>query len=373
MVNGQVRRITWRTADVARVFSLAILFLFLWKFFWMVYSAFFLGLLAVLLAIVIHTPARFLSRWMPFRVGLVLSVVVFLGAVGLLLISVVPQVIEQVTQLAIQLPSAVDSAGAWFEQKVGGRSSDQLSERVSQQVGEFIGRFVPLAFNAITAVLGGFALVVLAIFLAAQPETYRALVLGLVSPDQRERWERVYDIAGHHLKLWVMGKAFTMVLIGLAVYIGLVLFKIPGALALASLAAIMEFVPNFGPTIAAAPAIAAAFMISPATALWVAVFYFLVQQVQNAITVPLVEQRAVNIPPAALMLWQLMLAVGFGLMALFVATPLLAVIVVAFRIVYYEPALERAEWNRRDGGPATDALDETEPAATPTLDITPGS
>ena len=50
-----------------------------------------------------------------------------------------------------------------------------------------------------------------------------------------------------------------------------------------------------------------------------------------------------------LLVWQLMLAVGFGMMALFVATPLLAMLVVAVRILYFEPAEERQTWNRREG------------------------
>jgi predicted PurR-regulated permease PerM len=105
----------------------------------------------------------------------------------------------------------------------------------------------------------------------------------------------------------------------------------------------------------------AAFLISPATALWVALFYFVLQQIQSGLSVPLVERRAVNIPPAALLIWQIMLAIGFGLLGLFVATPLLAVIVVAVRILYVEPSESRHAWNRREatpgssGEPATDA------------------
>jgi predicted PurR-regulated permease PerM len=92
----------------------------------------------------------------------------------------------------------------------------------------------------------------------------------------------------------------------------------------------------------------AAFLISPATALWVAIFYIVLQQVQSGISVPLVERRAVNIPPAALLIWQIMLAVGFGILGLFVATPLLAVIVVAVRIMYVEPSETRHAFNRRE-------------------------
>src|SRR5690606_8273496 len=101
-----------------------------------------------------------------------------------------------------------------------------------------------------------------------------------------------------------------------------------------------------------------------ATALWVAVFYAALQQVQNGISVPLIERRAVNIPPAALLLWQLMLAIGFGILGLLVATPLLAVIVVAVRILYLEPTEERYAWDRRESMAVS-------PTATPGPEIAP--
>jgi len=131
-------------------------------------------------------------------------------------------------------------------------------------------------------------------------------------------------------------------------YVGLTLLEVPGALVLSVFAALMEFIPNFGPTLAAIPAMAAAFTVKPSLAVYVAIFYFLLQQVQNAITVPLVERKAVNIPPAVLLVWQLMLTVGFGVIALFVATPMLAVLVVVVRVFYLEPMEERHQWNRRE-------------------------
>lgn len=361
MADTGVRRVTWRTSDAARVLFLGFLFLFVWKFFWMVHNAIFLGLLAILLAIVIHAPARLLARWLPFGVAFGITVVVFLGVVVGLAVNLVPQVAEQIAVLATQLPQAVDSAAEWMEREARAEAGGEISARIKEQAGEFVGRFVPLAFNLISAVLGSFAVVVLAIFLAAQPQVYRDMFLSAIHPDQREKWARIYDEAGRSLRAWVIGKAFTMLLIGVVTWVGLLLFDLPAALALATLAALMEFIPNFGPTIAAVPAILVAFTISPVKALYVAVFYFLLQQVQNAITVPLVERKAVNIPPAALLAWQLMLTVGFGILALFVATPLLAVIVVGFRILYLEPAAELRAWDRREPlAPAVVAPEEPE-------------
>lgn len=347
-VDSSVRRITWRSADIVRFFGIGLLFLFLWRFFWMVHTALFLALLAILIAIILHVPARFLSRWIPFRVAFPLVLVSFIGGIVFLLFKMIPQLVTQGTELATQLPATLDHAAAWYKARTGQPPSPEMAQSVNRQLSQFTARFLPLAFNAISTALGSFAIIVLAAFLAAQPNVYRDLILGLVSPESRPRWERLYEEAGTNLRAWVIGKACTMAGIGIVTWIGLSLLKVPGALALGAFAALMEFIPNFGPTIAAIPAVAAGFTVKPVVAIYVAIFYFLLQQVQNAITVPLVEKRAVNIPPAALLIWQLMLTIGFGILALFVATPLLAVLVVAVRILYLEPARERQQWNRRE-------------------------
>jgi predicted PurR-regulated permease PerM len=343
--NSSVRRITWRVADVARVLTLVVLFMFAWRFFWTVYNAVLMLVLAILIAIMLHAPAKALSRWMPFRLSFGIVVTLFLAGIAGLFVTVIPQIVEQVRLLA-----AVTN---WYEGTLrpGTEGATDLPERINEQLAEFVAQFVPIAYNLIGAVVGLIAVLVLAIFLAAQPEVYRSMLLNMAAPASRERVARIYDEAGASLRLWVIGKAFTMVAVGIVTYVGLLLFGIPGALALGALAAVLEFIPNFGPTIAAVPAIVAAFLISPATALYVTIFYIVLQQVQSAVTVPLVERRAVNIPSAALLLWQLMLAIGFGFLALFVATPLLAVIVVAVRILYYEPLEELAARDRREGEP----------------------
>jgi predicted PurR-regulated permease PerM len=371
MPDSIVRRITWRNADIARILTLGIFFFFLWRFFWMVYTALFIVLIAILLAIVLHAPAKYLARWIPFYLSFSLVVLTFLASLVGLMVAVIPQIVEQVSQLAGQLPAAMENVGTWVEQRTGQPRDGQLTQTVNQQLADFIGRFVPMAFNLITALIGSFAIIILAIFLAMQPEVYRDLFLRMTTPGGRERAERIYDEAGRSLRNWVLGKAITMLAVGLATYIGLLLFKIPGALALGALAAVLEFIPNLGPTIAAVPAVIAAFLISPMTALYVAIFYFVLQQIQSALTVPLVEQRAVNIPPAALLIWQIMLAIGFGLLGLFVATPLLAVLVVVTRILYVEPSEERYARDRREQASSLALAAAGDPAPDDTPDAPP--
>ncbi|HYW11820.1 MAG TPA: hypothetical protein VE871_07670, partial [Longimicrobium sp.] len=61
-------------------------------------------------------------------------------------------------------------------------------------------------------------------------------------------------------------------------------------------------------------------------------------------------------------------------MALFVATPLLAILVVAVRILYFEPNEERKEWNRRETPvlvPDAGAVPVTDAGAVPATDAVP--
>jgi len=345
-----VRRITWRKEDVIHVMLVATGFMVLWQFFWMVINAIFLGLLAVLLAMFLHAPARFLTRWIPFRVAFPITLLTVFGAGAGLAVLIVPQILNQVGQLAKELPAAMESVVDWLEAGPLGEwgGLEGVPEMIGAQVPEFTGRFLPFAMDLVTGLVAGIAVLILAVFLAAQPGVYRALMLRMVPVHSRERAAAVYDQAGTSLRRWVIGKGITMLAVGLITFVGLTLFGIPGALALAALAAILEFIPNFGPILAWVPAVIAAFLVSPATALYVTIFYIVLQQVQSAVTVPLVDRKAVNIPPAALLIWQIMLTIAFGFLGLFLSTPALALIVVAVRVLWVEPAEARAAMDRRN-------------------------
>ena len=58
---------------------------------------------------------------------------------------------------------------------------------------------------------------------------------------------------------------------------------------------------------------------------------------------PIVMKRAIELPPALLLLWQVVLVGAFGVLALFVAAPLLAVALVAVDHFWVKGALGREE------------------------------
>ena len=130
--------------------------------------------------------------------------------------------------------------------------------------------------------------------------------------------------------------------------VGLLALGIEGAFALGLIAALLEFVPFLGPFLAAAPAIAIAFVDSPEKAFAVAVLYLIIQQLESTLVTPLVMKNGLELPPILTILAQGIMGVVFGLLGVLVAVPMLAAIIVPIKMLYVQdvvgdqvPVLER--------------------------------
>jgi len=106
------------------------------------------------------------------------------------------------------------------------------------------------------------------------------------------------DSLENQLGSWVRGQLILMMLIGTTTYVGLALLGVPYALPLAILAGLLEILPNIGPTIAAIPAVILAYFgMGPVMAGVVAIYYTLIQQLENNIIVPKIMKENVDVDP----------------------------------------------------------------------------
>ncbi len=128
------------------------------------------------------------------------------------------------------------------------------------------------------------------------------------------------------------GQIVLSLIIGLGSFIALTILQIPYALPLAILTGFMEVVPVIGPIISAIPAILLGYLVSPILALWVALAYFIIQQLENHLIVPQVMKHAVGLNPLVVIL-----AVAVGGRLLGISGALLAVpITVVIQIITEE-------------------------------------
>ena len=301
---------------------------------------------AVLLAVFLRGLADLIGRFVKigdtWRVLLVsvLLIAVLAGSVAIL----APSVAEQARNLRVELPRSAQAAADYVSQFRWGQaiiaelpSIDDVRAHLdaSRMLSSVGGVFSSTA----GAIANFFILILLAIYLASEPSFYLGGFTRLFPVKHRERVGEVLDQIGTTLHWWLIGKAGSMIFIGLLTWIGLSIIGVPLALTLGLIAGLLSFIPNFGPILSAIPALLLGFIASPITAVYVLGLYVGVQLIESNLVTPLIERNTIELPPALTILFQLALAVMIGGMGLVLATPMLAAIMVVIQMVYIQDIL----------------------------------
>jgi predicted PurR-regulated permease PerM len=317
-----------------------------YQLFFSVFDVILLIFAAILLAVFLCGLAGFVNRYLKISDGkavLLVSVLLILilgGAVALL----APSVAKQVEHLREELPKSAQQAGEYISQFGWGRtlieqmpSVEEITRKIdATSILTGVGGF----FSSTVGALGNFFItILLAIYLATEPKFYAVGFTKLFPVSMRSRVYEVLAGIGDTLGWWLIGKAASMVFIGLLTWLGLYILGVPLSLTLGLLAGLLSFIPNFGPIISALPAILLAFIESPMKAVYVLILFVIVQIIESNIVTPLIERETVELPPALTIIFQLILAVLIGGLGLVLATPLLAVIMVLIQMVYIEDIL----------------------------------
>lgn len=295
----------------------------------------------ILMAVVVHGVATWTSERTPVprKAASVLAIVLGLSILGLTIWWAGPRFASQFGQLADRIPAIVADIGAEVQETEWGST---LLERLESAVdtgqldaGRTLGG-MSTVFATVTGVLTSVLIVVfVALFLSYDPYPYRDAVLDLVPEGERREHARstLHEVA-RVLRLWMKARLISMGIVGAMTGLALAIAGIPMALALGAIAGILAFVPFVGPLLAAVPAILVGIGEGPRTAILVAGLYAGVQLVESYMVSPLVEKRLISLPPAFVIAAQVILGTLFGLMGVFLATPLAIIGVVLVQQLY---------------------------------------
>ena len=318
--------------------------LFLWQVVWVLLVIF--G--AVLLAIFFTSLANWTAQWLGVSrrtaLGIVLLLLAALTTGGLYAIG--QPLADQMVALSDDVPRSLNKLREQVQQYRWGQKLLQSAPRRAEDVPVSAREVTAFASNAFTSLTGIVVAMVIVVFLALyfsfDPQTYFRGGIRLLPVRQRPRIEEVLQEVHATLQWWLLGKIVSMILIGILTTVGLWLLGIPAALALGVLAALLTFVPNFGPILSAVPAILLALLVSPMTAVYVILLYVAIQSVESYLITPLIQQRTVSLPPGLTISAQVALGILFGAAGVVVATPLTAAALVLFKRLYVEDTLEQA-------------------------------
>lgn len=338
-----------RPVTLALIIGVGLLLLLLWN----LLDVFLLGFAGVLFAVLLQGCAAWLARKTPLPYGAAVAIVVLLllGLLAADLAYMGPHVASQVDDLFGKLDTAV----ADIRDRIGNYHWGRLLLERLPGVGEVLsgrGDTLGTVSNIFQTTFGalGSILIIFAggVYMAVEPNLYTGGIVKLFTPGRRDYVRTVFREIGHTLWWWLIARLIAMALIGILTGVGLWFFDVPLPFTLGTIAGLLTFIPNIGPTLALIPPVLLALQQDPMTAVWVAVYYVALQFVESYFITPVLQRQAVSMPPALLLLAQVAFYLIGGILALALTTPLCATVLTLVRRTYVNDQLHDVHTRKRD-------------------------
>lgn len=321
----------------------AVLLLLLYRIADILLVAFLAALLSIYLAGLTDMLCR--RTRIPRGLGLLVSLLLTLGALAGVGALLVPAVAVQVADFFAAVPQYVTALDRWirslatsypFLRRTGIASSETglVTTAISDAI-EY-ARSSVLAYATITGkvLIDGVAVMVMALYLAWRPDIYRDGLVQLVPPRHRDAARALLQDLANTLKSWVGAQLLAMVVLAMLTGAGLWLLRVPYWLAFSIFTGIVVMVPFFGSIVSTLlPALLILPDRGPLVFVAVASVGILVHIVEANIVHPLIMHHRLALPPVLTILSVLVMGSLGGILGLLVAVPTLATVVVVTRHV----------------------------------------
>lgn len=320
--------------------SAAIVFLCFWYVFDIILLAFAGGLLAIIL----HACADWVQRHTPRGIGLRLSyTATILGIVILACLIgywIVPDAISETRQMVHIIPKSLAEIGAYLDKTDWGRRIERAAHHLlsSSTSGSKIGAITGDIGHAVEYVI---VIVVVGLYGALNGPGYGDKLLSVMPERRRESVLRISRGIIYTLRWWLIGQLIPMAVLGVVTMIGLWALGVPLAFALGLLTGAMIFIPYVGSWIAFVPTILVSLTKGVETAIYVAILYLVVHLLEGYALTPMVQKRAVLLPPELTILALLFMWTVSGLLGAALATPIAAALFSLGKMLYLHEDVEK--------------------------------
>ena len=316
-----------------------------------VITAILLLFFAIVVAIALSAPvAWFERRGIRRRWAAVLTLLIFFATIILLGALVIPRLVEQAVLLIRELPEFIL------------RLQDQLAALLTRypDLQPFVAVDGAAAASSPTPIevfrdVSGFSLSLLGwvalmiiffstvAYIVLDPKPIIRAYYGSLPLVHRRAGMRAYRRATMAVIGWTKASLVIGAIQALATLIFLTFMEVPGALVWAALAFFSDFIPRIGGYVMALPPVVLSLTLGPMTAIWVALFYLVSNEILGTIVAPKIRGAAMKLHPVLLIFFTVAFAIAFGVLGAIVATPAAAFAAAYYSEFYLKRPLTRAD------------------------------
>lgn len=197
---------------------------------------------------------------------------------------------------------------------------------LANQIWGSLGKVTAAVSTAVGAISSLVMMLVMAIFIAIEPRLYERGVAWMLPVSRRANFYKTADRMAWTLRRLMFGRLIGMAVEGFGTWILLMLGGVPMAALLGVLTGILAFLPNIGAIASGILIVLVGFSAGVDTGLYALAVYAIVQTVDGYLIVPVVAKRAVDLAPALVLGAQILFGALFGILGLFLADPIVAMI-----------------------------------------------
>ena len=330
-------------------------------------------IIAAVIALILNPIVAFLQQRTRLPRGLAVLVVYLaffltLAGVGFLLSNPIanqvrtfthnlPHIVEEANHQVANLQSTLDNAGVHVKLVEQGKTALQtLSGKIEKSASQLVSFGGGLLTEAAGALVDVVLVFVLSVYMLLYGQRIGRLVRRLMPDGDGTRGDDFPTLAQYAVSRYVGGQLLFSVIMGASTGIALYVFGVLGifpdgrkyAFAFGVFYGVMELIPYIGPILGAIPPILLALFTDPIVAVWVALLFVGLQQLEGHIVAPQIFGHTLRINPL-LVIFALLLGLQLhGIVGALIALPILAI--VRETVVYLSRHIEFESWDRMPRG-----------------------
>jgi len=213
----------------------------------------------------------------------------------------------------------------WLYDAVVGQLRD-----VPAQLGQWTESFLlssrGFLINAAEFVTASLAILVISFFLLRDGENFINLAIQLFPEAQRARLRRILKQTATAVSGYVTGNLLISLICGVALCVVLIILKMPYAVVLALIVAVLDLLPQIGATMGGALLVLAGLFVDPWKSIVLLAYVILYQLVENHILTPVVYSHTIKLHPLVILVAVLMGGLLYGIVGTLLAMPVAEVI-----------------------------------------------
>ncbi len=261
---------------------------------------------------------------------------------------VIPTLIDQLPEYTLLSERGINRIQGWYRQLRGMVPGDALAEtrlsdllpQLAQMSPTWLGRLIALFAGSVDFLINTLLVLVMTIMLLSNPTAYRRILLLSFPLFYRDRADEILTECESSLTGWAVGILFNMSFITVFSGIGLAVIGVPLPIVNAVIAGLLTTIPNIGPFLSLIPPMLMALAVQPWMAVAVLILYFVIQQLEGAVLTPIVMAKQVSLLPAIALISQVVCAIFFGPLGLFLALPIVVVLQTWLKALVVEDILD---------------------------------